>query len=574
MKTFADFGIDVPSHRGGEIDTTCPECSHTRKKKRAKCLSVNLDKGVWHCAHCGWSGGLENGIERHELHWQKPAFRKPDPLPDTELSDKALAWMESRGITREVINRNKISSQLVWIPQIEQKTGAIAYPYFRDGELINCKYRDGQKNFRMEAGAERILYGLDDVTDTVVIVEGEMDKLSVEVAGIKSCVSVPDGAPSENTKDYSSKFTFLETAEKKLQEVKQFIIAVDSDAPGKRLEDELSRRLGRHRCSRVTWPSDCKDANEVLLTHGKDVLKGCLDNAQQFPIDGVFSVSDVNIFQLYENGWELGNKTGWVGVDELYTVRPGEFTVVTGIPNSGKSNWLDALLVNLAEMWGWSFALFSPENQPLDDHMARIIEKYIREPFNKGPTKRMSRDALRSGSEWAENHFSWILPDDDAEWSVDNILDIAKELVYRKGIRGLVIDPWNELESVRPSSMSETEYVSHVLKRVRQFGRHHGVHIWIVAHPAKLYRQSDGNYPLPSMYDISGSAHWRNKADNGVCIWRDMSRQTDVVEVHIQKIRFKQIGKIGMTPLRYSHITQTYSELSDHAKDQYIGGIL
>ena len=157
--------------------------------------------------------------------------------------------------------------------------------------------------------------------------------------------------------------------------------------------------------------------------------------------------------------------------------------------------------------------------------------------------------------------FSWILPDDDADWTIETLLDRAKALVFRKGIRGLVIDPWNELEHDMGDAQSETVYIGNVLKHVRQFARRHGVHVWIVAHPAKLYREREtGNYPVPTLYDISGSAHWRNKADNGIVVWRDFSDGEKAVEVHIQKIRFRQIGKPGMAKLKYQPATATYGE--------------
>jgi twinkle protein len=427
------------------------------------------------------------------------------------------------------------------------------------------KYRDRQKNFRMETGAERVLYGLNDVLpERCVIVEGEIDKLSVEVAGYTSCVSVPDGAPAESTKDYSSKFAFLEADQERLSAVREWIIAVDNDAPGKRLEDELARRLGREKCKRVTWATDCKDANDVLRSFGPEVLRACLDNAEPFPLAGVFSVLDTSsrIRHLRDRGWERGVSTGWDELDRFYTVRPGEFTVVTGMPNAGKSNWLDALIVNLAREHGWRFALFSPENQPIEDHMARMMEKWAGVPFAEGPTPRMDGETFELAMKWANEHFTWILPDDDSEWTVGTVLDRAKSLVFRQGIRGVVIDPWNELEHSPSPGLSETIYTGQVLKHVRQFARRHGVHVWIVAHPQKLYRERDtGQYPLPSLYDISGSANWRNKADNGIVVWRDFADAHKPVEVHVQKVRFRQIGRLGMAKLAYQPATGTYREL-------------
>jgi twinkle protein len=564
LKTFSDFGIQVPGGRSGEVDVTCPQCSPTRKKKHAKCLSVNVEKGVWLCNHCGWSGGLTEGEKRLEVAWRKPQFRRPDPLPEKPPENGVAAWFTERQIPRQVLERNRIAARRVYMPQVEDHVTAIAFPYYRGDELINVKYRDREKNFRMEAGAERVLYGLNDIApERCVIVEGEVDKLSVETAGIVSCVSVPDGAPSETAKDYASKFAFLEADKDRLEAVKEWIIAVDSDGPGKRLEDELSRRLGREKCRRVTWPNDCKDANDVLRSFGPDVLRECIENAEAFPLAGVFEIADISdrIDHLYSHGWEKGVSTGWDEVDRFYSVRPGEFTVVTGIPNSGKSNWVDALLVNLARQHGWNFALFSPENQPLEDHMARMCEKWAGAPFADGPTPRMDRESLRLSKEFVGKHFTWILPDDDSEWTVQTVLDRAKALVFRRGIRGLVIDPWNELEHAPPNGVTETIYTGQVLKHIRQFARHHGVHVWIVAHPQKLYRDKEkGNYPVPTLYDISGSANWRNKADNGIVVWRDFKDTSRSVQIHIQKIRFRQIGTLGMAQLSYQSATQTYRD--------------
>lgn len=558
-RSFAEFGILLPPGHGVEVDVTCPKCSPQRKNHKARCLSVNTAKGTWLCHHCGWSGGLGQGTKQFDAPWRKPEFRKPTAYvgkPD----DGVFAYLAERGITREVAARNEIAAARVYMPQVEDHVTAIAFPYRRGGELVNVKYRDRAKNFRMEAGAERILYGLDDIDPArCVIVEGEFDKLAVEVAGIRSCVSVPDGAPSPATKDYASKFSFLDADEQRISPVREWILAVDDDEPGRRLEDELARRLGREKCKRVTWPNGCKDANDVLREHGPEILRECIEHAEPLPVSGVFTVLDLSdrIDHLYEHGWEKGVSTGWEELDRFYTVRPGEFTVVTGMPNSGKSNWLDALLVNLAKLHGWKFALFSPENQPLEDHMARMCEKACGEPFSDGPTARMTRDALADAKAWANDHFAWILPDDDAEWTVDTVLDRAKSLVFRRGIRGLVIDPWNELEHELRDGITETVYIGQVLKRVRQFARRHGVHVWVVAHPQKLYRDG-GTYPVPTLYDISGSANWRNKADNGIVVWRDFANPSAPVEVHIQKIRFRQIGQIGFAKLCYDKPTATY----------------
>ena len=563
MTTFAQLGIEIPAIAAGpEVQTTCPKCSHERRKKTAKCLSVNTEKGAFVCHHCGWAGSVNDSRPER----RRKQFRRPDPRPQITLPQNALDWFRNRGITDAVLLRNRIDYGRIYFPQVEDHREAIIFPYSVKGELINRKFRTIQdKLFRLEAGCELVLYGVDDISaeQPLIFVEGECDKLAVEVAGFRHCVSVPNGAPAPAAKNYESLFSYLDSAREKLEAVNRFILAVDSDPAGFRLETELSRRLGIEKCSRVRWPEGIKDANEMLVKHGADDLRWYIENAEPFPIEGVFQIADrrADLLRLYEHGFERGYSTGWRELDRLYTVRPGEFTAVTGIPSSGKSNWLDNLLVNLARLHGWNFALFSPENLPLEQHMAAIAEKYSRKPFRDGPTSRMTVVEFESALSWVDDHFAWIMPTSEDDWTVEKILTAAGQLCLRRGIRGLVIDPWNELEPLRPESMSETEYISHCLKRIRVFARQHGVHVWIVIHPAKMYRNDAGKYPVPSLYDCSGSAHWRNKADNGIVVWRDLSEADSAeVQIYIQKIRFRQVGRRGMARLYYEPVCATYSD--------------
>ena len=570
-KDFIDFGIDVSSTNGDQVYTLCPECSASRRKKKVKCLSVNMTEGIWNCHHCGWTGSLLSGNDWKDKipHWNKPKVVVRPKDFQVSLEPSVVEWFKARGVSRQTLEDNKVSYRSVYMPQVEDFVTSIGFPYYRDDELINVKYRDKDKNFRLEAGAERIFYGLDHIdNDQVIVVEGEVDKLSMYETGLKSCISVPDGAPSQLTQDYSSKFDFLK--EERLSDVKKFVICVDQDGAGLRLEEELSRRLGRDRCHKATLPEDCKDANDVLRKYGMVPLAECVAEAKPYPIEGTYNSHDLSesIDRLYDTGVDRGVSTGWGGLDQFYMVRPGMLSVITGIPSSGKSNWIDAVMVNIADAHGWNFAIFSPENQPLEDHMARVLEKYVGSPFMDGPNLRMSKEELEDGKSWLADHFTWILPNDDKQWTLDIILDAAKRLVLTKGIRGLVIDPWNEIEHDRDDRQTETEYISLSLKRIRQFARRSGIHIWVVAHPAKMYRDKQGKIPVPTPYDISGSARWRDKSDNCITIWRDLSDNDNIiVQIHVQKVRFRQDGKIGVGELSYNWLIGTYHEPTEAARE-------
>jgi hypothetical protein len=408
------------------------------------------------------------------------------------------------------------------------------------------------------------LGGRDETEPTQVVwVENESNKRALGVAGFHSVIALPTGVGTIDPKQYATILHCLNTDYRRLRAAKRHVLGLDADDSGLALEAELARRLGPERCARVRWPEGCIDADEVLQKHGVEQVQWHIEHATPYPIEGAVGIDDYHeeILRLYEQGRPPGVSTGWSTLDALYRVFPGQLTVVTGIPGSGKSNWLDCLLVNLARLHGWRFAIFSPENLPLEQHMAEMAAKYLTKPFYDGPTPRMTPIEREAALGWLREHFTWIMPKSEDDWRIEHILTIAGRLCFRAGIRGIVIDPWNELEPLRPTAMSETDYVSHVLKRVRVFGRQRGVHIWIVVHPQKLYRDNKGKYPVPTLYDCSGSANWRNKADNGLVVWRDLAAgDRTEVELHVQKIRFRHVGKRGMCKLHYNPVCATYSD--------------
>jgi twinkle protein len=265
------------------------------------------------------------------------------------------------------------------------------------------------------------------------------------------------------------------------------------------------------------------------------------------------------VFGLYRSGGlPKGSLTGWPSLDALYTVGMGQWTVVTGTPNSGKSEWVDALMVNLAKSEPWRFLIYSPENWPLELHHAKILEKYLGKPFTPGPTERMDEEELDAGEEWMRGKFVFCKPNSP---DIVSIMDEAIDHVVSMGGNwktGVVIDPWNQLEHCRPQHQTMTEYVSQTLSLVIDRVREFNVHLWLVAHPAKMRKDKDGKYPIPTPHDIADSAHFWNKADNCITVWRDQVEGSQDVDIHVQKVRFKHIGRIGLCTLMYDRVTGQY----------------
>lgn len=273
-----------------------------------------------------------------------------------------------------------------------------------------------------------------------------------------------------------------------------------------------------------------------------------------------------------QTGVEGGLSCGWKALDTLYRVVPGELTVVTGVPNSGKSEWVDAVMMNLSNSHGWRWAICSMENK-VREHARKLLEKKVGKPFFPGSVgsvyaidrfgrelPRMSSDELEMGRRFLDEHFHLIRYEDDELPSADWVLNLAKAAVLRYGIRGLVIDPYNELDHQRPKNETETEYVSRMLTRVKRFAQLHDVHVFFVAHPRQLMQWKG---EPPGLYDISGSAHFMNKCDNGIVVHRnrDIERgPLDQVTVYVRKVRNKAAGTIGDASLRYDRSTGRYED--------------
>jgi twinkle protein len=258
-------------------------------------------------------------------------------------------------------------------------------------------------------------------------------------------------------------------------------------------------------------------------------------------------------------GYPRGDYTGWRCLNRLYTVAPGQWTVVTGTPQSGKSEFLDAMSVNLAEDKGWRFAVYSPENHPVETHVAKLAEKHARMPFGEGPTRPMNADECADATAWVLRHYHFIRPMDN-DFSPGALVAIGMSYKPKDCARwGCILDPWNTLEHDR-KGMSETDYVSHMLTHVGRMTREAQMHTWMVVHPKQLRRDRNGDFPTPHPYDISGSAHWFNKADNIICVHREKTEGNLKVEIHVQKVRFKHIGHIGLVELTWQPATGRYEE--------------
>lgn len=549
MKDYSNYGIEIPPGRkNGHIKTFCPKCRDQRHNKRDRSLSVDLDNGLWKCHYCQWSGYLPK--ERNEmssLKYQRKEYVKPTLKGSALLSEKVIKWFSERGISMPTLTAMKITEGKEWMPQKGKEVNTIQFNYYLNGELINTKFRTGDKCFKLIPNAELIPYNLDAIKGSLscIATEGEIDCLSFIECGRTDVVSVPNGA--------NANLSYLDDYLEDYFDDKEIIyIASDTDTKGVMLRQELIRRFGPERCKVVEYGEGCKDANEHLVKYGKESLLKCLENATEPKIEGVFHVQDIEkpLDLLYRKGLQRGYTIGFENFDSLCSFETKRLCIMTGIPSAGKSAFLNFIAVRMNMLYDWKFAFFSPESMPIDYHVSTLVELVTGKKFGEDTLPLLEYEQAK---EYCNDNFFFIYPE---SYTMGNILDKARSLVRRKGIKALVIDPYNRVESEQDYRKSETQHISSVLDQLTNFAQQNDVLIFLMAHPTKMPKNPDGTHQVPTLYDIAGSANFYNKADFGITVHRD--KELGFTEIYVQKVKYRHLGQGGVTRFKYDLFNSRY----------------
>jgi len=546
---FEKHGIKCNHLDEGNYKIKCPECQPPHDSNdRPLSVEISMDKIIFFCHHCESKGGVMAKSALSGTPRKAQPMRKDFVLSSSSFLDD---YFKSRGISKETYEAfSTFSEKETWI----------AFPYNGEsGKCDNIKYKNTTvKRFRQSKDPVKSLYNYQAVAeaDTVLFVEGELDVLTAHECGFYAVTTLPDGAPAKAAyKENDRRFQCLQTHPLKANKI---ILFCDADGAGDNLKLELLHRYGKVKCWYVVPPKGCNDANEVLLVHGKEYLYELIQNARPCPVDGLYTVGNYykEVMDLYRGNYAKPVNIGYHSLDKIYKIMKGTFHVWTGIPNHGKSTFLDQCLLQLAKNHKWKFVIFSPE-QSTKMHIRRLLQMYNRKPFDEGFNGRMSEKEATEGMRWIKDHFYFIETREHIP-TIDKILELAKVSIQKFGCNGIVIDPYNEVDASRKGSYREDEHIRDFISKCKRFCKMYDIVTWVVAHPTKLQKDHNG-YQAPTAYDISGAAHWHNQADAVVVVHRDFDNNSS--RVITRKIREQGMyGQIGEAVFNFDDASRLFVE--------------
>ena len=523
----------------GKSQGVCPLCSPDRKPKneKAKCASYDWERGIGTCHNCNKTFQLHTYERKGK---SEKVYVKPEadaihastlPYP---YNAKVIEWFKARGISEQTLNEIKVTEGKEFMPQTGKQENVINFNYYVGDQLTNVKYRDGRKNFKLYKGAEKVFYNINSIVgfEYCVIVEGEMDVLALHEAGITNAISVPNGATLG-----TNNLEYLDNCIDYFEDKQKIIIAVDSDAAGQALQTELVRRLGSETCYIATF-DDCKDANEYLIKYGKEALSQRISRAKPVPLENVTTFKDIEdeVTDFVRNGFKPGFQIGLDNFDSIFSTYTGQFITVTGIPSSGKSDFVDQMIVGYNDKYGWKTAYASPENTPTYLH----AHKLMRKTWQGMPrVEDINSDKWNQVADHVNDNYYFI---DMERYTLESVLRKGAELVKRKGIKCLVIDPFNKVRSADPSG-DVNVYTLEYLSQIEIFAKKYDVLVIVVAHPTKMYKDTKGNIEEPTMYNIKGGGEWYDASYHGLLVHRNYEEKT--VKVKVLKCKFQNLGENG-----------------------------
>ena len=503
----ADRHLRPYKRKGSEIvPMYCPFCGGGRKRDR-ETFALNAELKTYNCKRgkCGEKGTFRQlcnhfgeEAERMETYTPKPVAYKKPQVKTSAASSKVEEYFKTRKISKETYESYGVC----------EVNGAIAFPYYENGELVFMKYRTPEfpcKNWREKDG-KPILWGMDKCTHDkpLVITEGEPDTLAVLESGVDNVVSVPSGAED---------LTWIELCWDWLDKFKEIIIWGDNDEPGRKMQETVIKRLGTWRCKVVESPH--KDANKHLAKEGGLSVRKAIKEAKEVEIVGLIRLADVAPID-YDKIEKV--KSSIDGVNKILGgYMMGLTTIWTGINSSGKSTMLGQELISAVDQ-GYKVCAYSGELPAslfkywinLQAAGISYLEKKF-DPIKKEDVPKLIPKVTKSIDEWMRDKF-FLYDSRDSVATDKDLFNVFENAVRRHGCKVFLVDnlmTTNYEGLDRDFYRSQSKFVGEIMN----FAKNWGVHIHLVAHPRKAAGK------LTKM-DVMGSGDITNRADNVLSVHR------------------------------------------------------
>lgn len=523
----------------GATASTCPECSHNRKKSTDKCMKVFWDTGLGQCCHCG---------ARVQLHTYKAKqgyknYITPTETIKSEISEKVLSFFkDNRGISEGTLNHLKIRDGKEWMPKAKKEIDVIEFRYYLHGKLVNIKYRGANKDFMFIKDAKIIPYNIDSIIGSKIayIVEGEIDCCSLVESGIYTVISVPNGFTLPKKDGTSTvNLEYLDDFIDLFDKCETIVLATDNDEAGRNGRDELIRRLGSDKCYLVDF-QDCKDANDFLIKYGKEKLKETVLNYYPIPLLNVETIYDTReqLFDMWQNGMRRGYVVGLREMDKNCSFVNSQYTLLLASPSSGKSDKIDDICIRLNLRYGMRAAFASKETSSLFHH-----NKWVRRVLGRKPTTDdfNKSDLLNTIDYINENFFSVVDTGD-----LKTTLNKFRELYRRYGVKLFVLDPFNRTRLKESNRGDINEYTEQYHHELDKFVKETDSHLFLVLHPTKMVKKQGSKFTIemPSAYNAKGGGEHYDMSYNIIGMVRDYER--NVVVFNTLKWKFDHLGTTGV----------------------------
>ena len=552
------------------VRCTCPDCASEKTHGKDPCVRIDMLTGLGKCYKCGFKFIMESKVSAYNRlrGVQKQKWKLPSTLHLMPLNGVATDCLLKRKIHPQTAARAGVRSAKHSFHGTDWECLAFT---FREGKnVVNIQYKTTTKLFECEQGCELIPWNIDACIgqDSIIITEGMMDALALMECGFDNVISVPNGANTDMRTFNRFKYSHFEN-------LKTIYLAGDMDEEGEKLRHTLAEYFGEARCRIVEWRDGdfyVKDANEMLIERGVDAVLQCINHAQLCPIIGVETISDYRerAKQIWEHGVEPGKTVGWGDFDSHVQFEPGRTVIIVGEPNTGKSTFADDLILNLALQHGWKAALYSPEMFPPERHIERLATTIAGRKFRK------EQITTERGVDYRKPQIPERMADRILDWLSENIFFVtensgrtihkllhrAEQLQKRYGITQLLLDPFNYIQ-LPEGAKSDTMKIGDILAEIELFAHRTGLLVIVIVHPAKPQKGEK----IDSLYNASGSAEFRNRADYGLVLVNDddhcPSNTIHMLKVIVDKVRDDAMGHKGVCyvsfdPRSYRHgIVQT-----------------